>query len=177
MRYWTGINPREVHVISRVGIIGLHVFEEDNRTVIINSERYVAIIGNFFQPSLCVLRENFPGRLISNRGLPQTESLQQPSCDTGSIKKSNTRNGIANIPVAMLERSLLLHRKAAALTPRDLRRSDVVEASEQHIIFGVSDPLSESKNLYLTEIRKGISLERYGVKAESVSLLCWKPPT
>jgi len=105
MRYWSGANPREIHqrpldgdrvtvwcAISRIGIIGPYFFDEDNCVVTVNSERYVAMIQEFFAPaleelnaglvwfqqdgatahtarkSMAVLREMFPGRLISLRG-------------------------------------------------------------------------------------------------------------
>lgn len=160
MRYWSGINPRELYqrplhsdrvtvwcALSRVGIIGPYFFEEDNRTVTVNSERYMAMIENFFLPSLenmdvgevwfqqdgatahtsrismRLLRETFPGRLISNRGdIPwPARSPDLAPCDFflwGYLKsivynnrpatlealKNNIRDEIANIPVAMLER-------------------------------------------------------------------------
>ena len=77
--------------ISRIGIIGSYFFDEDDRAVTVNSEQYVAMIQEFFAPalelnaglvwfqqdgamahtarrSMAVLREMFPGRLISLRG-------------------------------------------------------------------------------------------------------------
>jgi len=105
VHYWSGANPREIHqrplhsarvtvwcTISRIGIIGPYFFDEDNYTVSVNSERYVAMIQEFFGPvleelnaglvwfqqdgatahtarkSMAVLREMFPGRLIFLRG-------------------------------------------------------------------------------------------------------------
>ena len=105
MRYWSGNNPRELHerplhsdkvtvwcALSRVGVIGPYFFEEDNHAVTVNSQRYVDMIKNFFEPaleemhlgnvwfqqdgatahtaraSMTVLRAKFPGRLISLRG-------------------------------------------------------------------------------------------------------------
>jgi hypothetical protein len=105
MRYWSGANPRVVHerplhsdkvtvwcAISSEGIIGPYFFEEDNRCVTINSERYVNMLQQFLAPqlqqnnfgvvwfqqdgatahtarhSMAVLREMFPGRLISRYG-------------------------------------------------------------------------------------------------------------
>jgi len=105
MRYWSGVNPREIHqrplhsdrvtvwcAISRIGIIGPYFVDEDDRAVTVNSERYVAMIQEFFAPalkelnaelvwfqqdgatahtarkSMAVLSEMFPGRLISLRG-------------------------------------------------------------------------------------------------------------
>jgi len=78
--------------ISRIRIIGPYFFDEDDRAVTVNSEGYVAMIQEFFAPaleelnaglvwfqqdratahtdrrSMAVLREMFPGRLISLRG-------------------------------------------------------------------------------------------------------------
>ncbi|XP_050314555.1 phosphate carrier protein, mitochondrial-like isoform X1 [Anthonomus grandis grandis] len=75
-----------------MGIIGPYFFEEENHAVTVNSERYIAMIHNFFAPafaglnvqdawfqqdgaiahtsraSMQVLREMFPGRLLSLRG-------------------------------------------------------------------------------------------------------------
>jgi len=61
MRYWSGVNPKEIHqrplysdrvtvwcAISRIGIIGPHFFYEDDHAVTVNSERYVAMIQEFF---------------------------------------------------------------------------------------------------------------------------------
>ena len=65
MRYWSGANPREIHqrplhsdrvtvwcAISRIRIIGPYFFDEDDRAVTVNSERYVAMIQEFFAPVL-----------------------------------------------------------------------------------------------------------------------------
>ena len=65
MRYWSGVNPRESHqrplhsdrvtewcAISRIGINDPYFFAEDNRAVTVNSERYVAMIQEFFAPAL-----------------------------------------------------------------------------------------------------------------------------
>lgn len=105
MRYWSGDNPRELHekplhcervtvwcAFSKAGIIGPYFFEENNRAVTVNSERYTEMIREFFLPKLeemdlgdvwfqqdgatahtarCsmeLLRENFHERLISLRG-------------------------------------------------------------------------------------------------------------
>ncbi|PNF36602.1 hypothetical protein B7P43_G13844, partial [Cryptotermes secundus] len=105
MCYWNGNNPRELHerplqsgkvtvwcALSRVGVIGLYFFEEDNHAVTVNSQRYVDMIKHFFEPaleemhlgnvwfqqdgasahtaraSMTVLRAKFVGRLISLRG-------------------------------------------------------------------------------------------------------------
>lgn len=78
--------------ISSEGIIGPYFFEENNHAVTINSERYVNMIQQFLEPqleqinlglvwfqqdgatahtarnSMAVLREMFPGRLISRYG-------------------------------------------------------------------------------------------------------------
>ncbi|PNF39387.1 hypothetical protein B7P43_G13223 [Cryptotermes secundus] len=105
MCYWSGNNPRELHerplhsdkvtvwcALLRVGVTGPYFFEEDNHAVTINSQRFVDMIKNFFEPalekmhlgnvwfqqdgamahtaraSMTVLRAKFPGRLISLRG-------------------------------------------------------------------------------------------------------------
>lgn len=105
MRYWSPTNPRELHeqplhtervtvwcAISRIGIIGPWFFEENEKAVTVNSERYVSMIVDFFLPkleemnvgevwfqqdgatahtarrSMNILREYFPERLISLRG-------------------------------------------------------------------------------------------------------------
>ena len=63
MRYWSGDNPRELHgkplhcervwcAFSKVGIIDPYFFEENNRTVTVNCERYTEMIGEFFLPKL-----------------------------------------------------------------------------------------------------------------------------
>ncbi|PNF43879.1 hypothetical protein B7P43_G02806 [Cryptotermes secundus] len=76
----------------RVGVIGPYFFEEDNHAVTVNSQRYVIMFENFFEPaleemhlgnvwfqqdgatahtaraSMTDLRAKFPGRLISLRG-------------------------------------------------------------------------------------------------------------
>ena len=78
--------------ISIIGILGPYFFEEDNATVTVNSDRYCSMLENFLEPQLSefgygnvwfqqdgatahtsrrsmeVLREMFPGRLISLRG-------------------------------------------------------------------------------------------------------------
>ena len=78
--------------ISRVGIIGPYFFQDNRLAVTVNSERYLTMIQDFFQPALeaiqledtwfqqdgatahtarvtmnC-LRQMFPGRLITLRG-------------------------------------------------------------------------------------------------------------
>ncbi|XP_039295229.1 uncharacterized protein LOC120353885 [Nilaparvata lugens] len=82
--------------ISQFGVVGPYFFEEEEVTVTVNSQRYVSMLRNFLQPkleemveehgladlwfqqdgatahtariSLDVLREMFPGRLVSLRG-------------------------------------------------------------------------------------------------------------
>lgn len=160
MRYWAETNPRQLHqrplhspkvtvwcAISSVGIIGPWFFEEDERVVTVNSDRYVNMLEEFFVPrldemdlrdvwfqqdgatahtarsSMALLREHFPGRLISLRGdlewPPRSPDLTP--CDFflwGYLKsrvfnnrprtlddlKDNIREEVANIPVDMLER-------------------------------------------------------------------------
>lgn len=100
MRYWSDTNPRQLHqrplhsdrvtvwcALSRVGIIGPYFFP-----VTVNSERYVTMLQDFFQPALEAmqlqdtwfqqdgatahtarvtmnfLRQTFPERLISRSG-------------------------------------------------------------------------------------------------------------
>ena len=61
MRYWSGNNPRELHekplhcervtvlcAFSKLGTIGHYFFEQNNRTVTVNSERYTEMIREFF---------------------------------------------------------------------------------------------------------------------------------
>ncbi|KAL1497172.1 hypothetical protein ABEB36_008172 [Hypothenemus hampei] len=133
--------------LSRVGIIGPYFFEENEVAVTVTSARYLNMIQNFFLPNLNerglgdiwfqqdgatahtaapvmrVLREHFPGRLISLRGDIQwpPRSPDLAPCDFflwGYLKsivytdrprtlaelKNNIRQALANIPVAMLER-------------------------------------------------------------------------
>ncbi len=65
MRYWSGVNPREIHqrplhsdwvtvwcAVSTIGIIDPYFFAEDDRAVTANPERYVAMIQEFFAPAL-----------------------------------------------------------------------------------------------------------------------------
>ena len=105
MQYWSGTNPRELHeqplhakrvtvwcALSRVGIIGLWFFEENDKALTVTSDRYIQMIEEFFLPkleemnlrdvwfqqdgatahtartSMALLREHFPERLISLRG-------------------------------------------------------------------------------------------------------------
>ena len=102
---WSERNPRELHerslhsdrvtvwcAISRVAIIGPYLFQENGRTLTVNSYRYLTMIQDFFFPALKeveldnvwfrqdgatahtvrilmdFLREVFPRRLISLRG-------------------------------------------------------------------------------------------------------------
>jgi hypothetical protein len=75
--------------VADFGVIGLHFFEEDGETVTVTSDHYVQMLRNFLEPklnergnpavwlqqggatahtvggSMGVLREMFPGRLIS----------------------------------------------------------------------------------------------------------------
>lgn len=133
--------------LSQVGIIGPWFFEENERTVSVTSARYVHMIEEFFLPtlnemdvgdawfqqdgatahtarvSMAVLRQHFPGRIISLRGdlhwPPRSPDLTP--CDYflwGYLKsivfndrprtlvhlKNNIRHAVANIPVDMLER-------------------------------------------------------------------------
>ena len=106
-RYWSTINPRQVHehplhcdrvtvwaAVAKFGVIGPYFFEENGRSVTVNSARYVVMIRNFLIPelrrcrlnqfriwfqqdgatahtsreALAELRRLFPGKLISHRG-------------------------------------------------------------------------------------------------------------
>ena len=107
-RYWSTENPRELHqkslhsqkvtvwsALSKAGIIGPYFFEDEyGQAVTVNSERYVAMLQDYFIPhleenefdipniwfqqdgatahtagaSMNVVREAFPGRLISRNG-------------------------------------------------------------------------------------------------------------
>jgi len=64
-RYWSERNPRELHqraahdpkvtvccAVFNFGVLGAYFFEEDNVTVTGNSDRYCAMLQNFFQPQL-----------------------------------------------------------------------------------------------------------------------------
>lgn len=133
--------------LSRVGIIGPYFFEENGVAVAVNSARYRHMIEEFFLPRLeemdvgevwfqqdgatahtarnvmTVLRQRFPGRLISLRGDLQcpARSPDLAPCDYflwGYLKslvysdrprtldqlRENIRQAINNIPVMMLER-------------------------------------------------------------------------
>ena len=105
MRYWADTNPQELHqrplhspkvtvwcAISSGWIIGPWLFEENEVTVTVNSDRYVNMLQDFFFPrvdeldlgdtwfqqdgatahtsraSMAALREHFPEHLISIRG-------------------------------------------------------------------------------------------------------------
>ena len=106
-RYWSTINPRQVRehplhcgrvtfwaAVAKFGAIGPYFFEENGRSVTVNSARYVAMIRNFLVPELrrhrlnqfriwfqqdgatahtsreamAELRRLFRGKLISHRG-------------------------------------------------------------------------------------------------------------
>ena len=106
-RYWSTINPRQVHehplhcdrvtvwaAVAKFRVIGAYFFEENGRSVTMNSTHYVVMIRNFLIPELCRCRLNqfriwfqqdgatahtsreamaelrrlFPGKLISHRG-------------------------------------------------------------------------------------------------------------
>ena len=106
-RYWSTINPRQVHehpqhcvrvtvwaAVARFGVIGPYFFEENGRSVTVNSACYVVIIRNFLvtelrrrrlnqfqiwfhqdgatahtsREAMAELRRLFPGKLISHRG-------------------------------------------------------------------------------------------------------------
>ncbi|PNF25374.1 hypothetical protein B7P43_G10917, partial [Cryptotermes secundus] len=120
IRYWSGNNPRELHerplhsdkvtvwcALSIVGVIVPYFFEEGNHAVTVNSQRYVDMIKNFFEPaleemhlgnvwfqqdgatahttqaSMTVLWSKFPRQLISLRGdvLWATHSPDLTPCD------------------------------------------------------------------------------------------------
>ena len=98
MRYWSNTNPMELQqrplhsnrvtvwcAISRIGIIAPYFFEENYRTAIVTSARYLTMIQDFFLPqsegrrlvstigftahtARDFLRDRFPGQLISLRG-------------------------------------------------------------------------------------------------------------
>ncbi|XP_057675297.1 uncharacterized protein LOC130905701 isoform X2 [Corythoichthys intestinalis] len=133
--------------LSRVGIIGPWFFEENEEVVSVTPDRYVNMINECFLPtlnsmgvenvwfqqdcamahtaraSMIVLRQNFPGHLISLRGdlhWPARSPDLSP-CDyflwgylksivyndrpsTLSHLKNNIRRAVANIPIDMLER-------------------------------------------------------------------------
>lgn len=136
--------------ISSAGIIGPFFFEENGVTVTVNGDRYVNMLEDFFLPqldqldlgdvwfqqdgatahtcraSMAVLREHFPGRLISLRGDLQwpARSPDLTPCDFflwGYLKslvyanrprtlqqlKTNICAEIANIPTDMLVRVML----------------------------------------------------------------------
>ena len=69
MRYWSETNPRELHqrplhsdrvtvccAISRVGIICPYFFQDNWLAVTVNSERYLTMIQDFFQPALVAMQ-------------------------------------------------------------------------------------------------------------------------
>ena len=125
--------------VFNFGVLGPYFFEEDDVTVTVNSDRYCAMLQNFFQPqlgeifndehgadnvwfqqdgatahtsrrSLSLLREMFPGHVISLRGdigwpplspdlipcdffslgLPQSKSLRTTSPNFGSSEGGDT---------------------------------------------------------------------------------------
>ena len=109
--------------LSRVGIIGPWFFEENKRAVSVTSDRYVHMIQEFFLPtfnemdvldvwfqqdgatehtahvSMTVLRQHFPGRLISLRGDLQwpAQSPDLAPCDyffMGYLKSLVTTIGL-----------------------------------------------------------------------------------
>ena len=159
-RYWSTENPRELHqkslhsqkvavwcALSKTGIIGPYFFEDEyGQAVTTNSERYVAMLQDYFIPhleenefdilniwfqqdgatahtaSMNVVREAFPGRLISRNGYiswpPRSPHLNP--CDFflwGYLKskvylgiprtidelKEAIRREILTIPISMLE--------------------------------------------------------------------------
>ena len=64
-RYWSTMNPRQVHehplhcdrvtdwiAVAKFGVIGPYFFEENGRSVTVNSARYVVMIRNFLIPEL-----------------------------------------------------------------------------------------------------------------------------
>lgn len=70
MRYWAPENPHEIHqsplhslkvtvwcAVSRFGVIGPYFFEERGQTVTVTSDRYVAMLRDFFQPRLAEFKK------------------------------------------------------------------------------------------------------------------------
>ncbi|KAF2354978.1 hypothetical protein FHG87_014267 [Trinorchestia longiramus] len=67
-RYWKKDNPRELHqrplhspkatVWCAVSKFGPYFFEEDGRSVTVNSQRYLAMLEDFFEPKLEELNED-----------------------------------------------------------------------------------------------------------------------
>ena len=101
--YWSPMNPRQLHerplhcdrvtvwaAVAKFGVIGPYFFEENGRSVTVNSARYVAMIRDFLVPALhrrrlnrfrqdgatahtsrkamAELRRLLLGKLISHRG-------------------------------------------------------------------------------------------------------------
>ena len=69
-RYWAEDNPRELHqrplhspkvtvwcAVSKFGVIGPYFFEDDGSSVTVNSQRYLAMLEDFFEPKLEKLSE------------------------------------------------------------------------------------------------------------------------
>jgi hypothetical protein len=66
MQYWSAVNPKELHEmplhspkvmvwcgVGAFGIVGPYFFEHDNEeTVTVNSDRYVAMLEGFVEPQL-----------------------------------------------------------------------------------------------------------------------------
>lgn len=121
-RYWAAENPRELHqrplhsekvtvwcAVSRLGVIGPYFFEDAQGAIVtVNSERYIAMLENFFIPefrrrgidtrnvwfqqdgatahtaraSMEVVRRIFPGHVISRFGdvpwPPRSPDLSAP---------------------------------------------------------------------------------------------------
>ena len=106
-RYWSPMNPRQLHertvhcdrvtvsaAVAKLGVIGPYFFEENGRSVTVNSARYVAMIRDFLvtalrrrrlnnfriwfqqegatahtsREAMAELRRLFPGKLLSHRG-------------------------------------------------------------------------------------------------------------
>jgi len=115
-RSWSPMNPRQLHerplhcdkvtvwaAVAKFGVIGPYFFEENGRSVTVNSARYVAIIRVFLLPALrrrrlnrfriwfqqdgatahtsreamAELRRLFPGKLLSHRG-----DVPWPACSS-----------------------------------------------------------------------------------------------
>lgn len=68
--YWAEDNPRELHqrplhfpkvtvwcAVSKFGVIGPYFFEDDGSSVAVNSQRYLAMLEDFFEPKLEKLSE------------------------------------------------------------------------------------------------------------------------
>jgi hypothetical protein len=68
MRWWSDVNPRELHIkplhnarvtvwcgVASFGIIGPYFFEDEGVAVTVNSERYLRMLQDFFIPQLRML--------------------------------------------------------------------------------------------------------------------------